>query len=562
MAIGKSTNNHSMKRFHEMLILSILTIVLQSSGTILSDLSKKAVIGVANDTTSLIRLIELDSFRLDILPPSSGVQFYKDGIIFLSMSKYENRMLPNQISFGSTEAYYASLNDSVLGKHIIFSPFSSFSYPSEGMTFNHNCDTVYFTKLSKNDRKEKIFMAKFSHNGKNQAYLDPETAPVKFCSDNYNYSHPALSSDDKLMVFASDMAGSIGGMDLFVSRLDDGKWSVPENLGKSINTAGNEFFPFLDSENNLYFSSDGLPGYGGYDIFTCKFNGVDWDKPVNLTGRINSGSDDIAFTINKTDGKTGFFTRRQKDGKGNIKLFRITLREQLANSDKSTLNYVFNGSPVLKNKFVAITSINNKRSTEAKIPEAKPKAEIVKTENPKVPVTNAKAKMSASKDTVSNHAKNISKPTEAKLHETKKVTEIGKTESPKVSVTYNKTKIADRKDTVSNQTKNISLAENKSTAAKPVLPVTVEQNDVVIYRVQLLPGTSQIASKEMIINGENYKIFEYQYRGALRFTIGEFITLAPATALQNTCRKSGYPQSFVVAFKNNTRSLDENLFKK
>jgi hypothetical protein len=551
-----------MKRFHEMLVLSILTIVLQSSGNILSDLQQKSAKGVANDTTKLIRLIELDSFRLEILPPSSGVQFYKNGIIFLSMSKYENRMSPNQISFGSNEAYYASLNDSLLSKHMIFSPFSSFSYPCEGLTFSHNYDTVYFTKLSQNDRKEKIYIAKFSLNGKNQVYLDQERAPLDFCSDNYNYSHPALSSDDKLLVFASDRVGSIGGMDLFVSRLTEGKWSVPENLGKSINTTGNEFFPFLDSENNLYFSSDGLPGFGGYDIFTCKFNGVGWDKPVNLTGRINSGSDEIAFTINKTDGKTGFFARKQKDGKGDIQLFKITLKQQLAESDKSTLNYVFNGSPLPKNKFVAVTSVTDNKSTEPKLSEAKKVNGIVKTESPKLTVTDNKAKMAARKDTVSNHAKNISKSTEAKLPEAKKVSEVVKAESPKVEVTDKKTKMPARKDTVSNQTKNISFAENKSVASKPALPAAVEQNDVIIYRVQLLPSSSQITSKKMVINGESYKIFEYQYRGALRFTIGEFSTLAPATALQNTCRKSGYLQSFVVAFKNNIRSLDEKLFKK
>jgi hypothetical protein len=83
----------------------------------------------------------------------------------------------------------------------------------------------------------------------------------------------------------------------------------------------------------------------------------------------------------------------------------------------------------------------------------------------------------------------------------------------------------------------------------------------VIYRVQLLPGTSQKNSKEMVINGTKYKIYEYIYLGASRYTVGEFSTLAPATALQNMCRLSGYPQSFVVAFKNNTRSLDVNLFK-
>ena len=57
-----------------------------------------------------------------------------------------------------------------------------------------------------------------------------------------------------------------------------------------------------------------MPGYGGYDIFTCKFNGETWDKPVNLSDRINSENDDIAFSIDRTDGKSAFYTKRQKSG--------------------------------------------------------------------------------------------------------------------------------------------------------------------------------------------------------------------------------------------------------
>jgi len=299
-----------MKRILKITSFIIFTTVLLSSGIISKNISSginlNSAVAIRDDTTSLIHMIDVDSFRLEILPPSSGVQFYKDGIVFLSLSKYENKMSPNHISFGVVEAYYASVEDSVLGKHMIFSPSSSFSYPCEAMTFSRDYNTVYFTKLSKKDRKEKIFMAKFGSDSKNQTNLFPEIIPLDFCADDYAFSHPTLSSDGTMMIFASDIKGSFGGMDLFVSRLADGKWSVPENLGKFINSAGNEFFPFLDSENNLFFSSDGLPGYGGYDIFTCKFNGVDWDKPINLSDRINSDMDDIAFTINKTDGKSGF----------------------------------------------------------------------------------------------------------------------------------------------------------------------------------------------------------------------------------------------------------------
>jgi hypothetical protein len=471
-----------MKKVTITAFFSILTIALLSSGIISKNISRginlNSSVAIIDDTTSLIHMINVDSFRLAILPPSSGVQFYKDGIVFLSLSKNEMKMSPNQISFGAVEAYYASVEDSVLGKHMIFSPSSSFSYPCEAMTFSHDYNIVYFTKLSKKDRKEKILMAKFIYDSKNQTNLFPEIIPLDFCADDYTYSHPTLSSDEKMLIFASDIKGSFGGMDLFVSRLADGKWSVPENLGKFINTAGNEFFPFLDSENNLFFSSDGLPGYGGYDIFTCKFNGVDWDKPINLSNRINSDMDDIAFTINKTDGKSAFFTRRQKSGKGDLQLFKVTLNHEVANRNLLTLSNVFNGNPVPKTSFIAATSNVEVKSPAAEPATTKPGIDVVKTQEVKVPEV-----------------------------------------------------------------------------------ISAEQKDVVVYRVQLLPSTTQINSKEMIINGISYKLYEYLYHGAYRYTIGEFSALAPAVALQRICRQSGYSQSFVVAFKNNTRSLDMNLFK-
>ena len=95
---------------------------------------------VNDDTTGLINRLMIDTFNLAVIPPSSGVQFFKDRIVFLSMSKYEKKMAPNQISFGAIEAYTASVLDSVTGRHSIFSPLSSFSYPCDAMTFTPKYD--------------------------------------------------------------------------------------------------------------------------------------------------------------------------------------------------------------------------------------------------------------------------------------------------------------------------------------------------------------------------------------------------------------------------------------
>jgi len=83
----------------------------------------------------------------------------------------------------------------------------------------------------------------------------------------------------------------------------------------------------------------------------------------------------------------------------------------------------------------------------------------------------------------------------------------------------------------------------------------------VIFRVQVLSSIKPQINKQIIINGKSYNTFEYYYLKEFRYTIGEFSTLSPAKAFQNTLRKSGYPQAFVVAFKNNVRSTDPSLFK-
>jgi hypothetical protein len=397
------------------------------------------------------------------------------------------------------------------------------------MTFSHDYETVYFTMIPNKGTKEKIYMGKYTSNNKNQEVFAPEVSPLEFCSDNANYSHPALSSDDKMMVFASDRSGSIGGMDLYVTKKTGEKWSVPENLGSLINTTGNEFFPFLDLENNLYFSSDRLPGYGGYDIFTCKFNGISWDKPTNLSNRINSDKDDIAFTINKTDGRTAFFTRRQKTGNADMQLFRIKFNKEVSESNPLTISNIFNGKVV-----------------------SKPSLAVLPTPETTKPVVSEPAKTKPEKKVESEAVKPISKKQAVK--------EPDKTKPEKQTV--NETvKTKSEKEAVTKPVQEVKPAEKKEVTTTTAKVLQAEQKDVVVYKVQFLPNRSQINAKKVDIGGTSYKIDEYIYLGAVRYTVGELNSLGQATALQRICRQSGYPQSFVIAFKNNARSLDPGLFK-
>lgn len=131
-------------------------------------------------------------------------------------------------------------------------------------------------------------------------------------------SQPSLSSDGEVLFFASDRPGSIGGSDIWFSRRNaNGEWQRPENLGKVINTAGNERSPFLHTDSKtLYFSSSGHDGMGGMDIFYSKMdaNGR-WSKPVNIGHPINTERDEVDFFVS-LDGKTGYFSSDQYDAEG------------------------------------------------------------------------------------------------------------------------------------------------------------------------------------------------------------------------------------------------------
>lgn len=160
---------------------------------------------------------------------------------------------------------------------------------------------------------------------------DKETGEYKkvksFPHNNMRYSvaHPAISPGGNLLVFASDMPGGEGGTDLYMSQLNErGKWSKPENLGIEINTEGEEVFPFITQDTVLYFSSNGLVGRGGLDVYESKWNARKntFSTPKHLGIPVNSSYDDMSFAVSK-DGIAFFSSDRPAPQKGdNIYYFR------------------------------------------------------------------------------------------------------------------------------------------------------------------------------------------------------------------------------------------------
>lgn len=144
-------------------------------------------------------------------------------------------------------------------------------------------------------------------------------------------SAPTLSPDKKDLYFSSTRDGGFGGSDIWVShRNESGLWQKPENLGPVINTAGDEGTAFIHADNQtLYFSSNGLPGYGGADIFVTRRNEKgEWQTPENLGYPINTIDDENSLIVS-SDGKTAYYASDKGDYKNGLDLYSFELRDNV-----------------------------------------------------------------------------------------------------------------------------------------------------------------------------------------------------------------------------------------
>lgn len=209
-----------------------------------------------------------------------------------------------------------------------FSKSINSKYHEGPVTFFKDYKKIVFTRNNYNKGKAKksekgINMLKlFIATKKGNKWTDIKELP--FNSNEYSTGHPALSPDNRKMYFVSDMPGGFGGTDIYVVDYREGNWGAPINLGREVNTEGNEMFPFVDEIGNFYFASDGHAGLGGLDLFYLEFrNGAPFGEAENLGAPINSTKDDFGFI---TDGNRsrGYFSSNRRKGYADDNIYAFT----------------------------------------------------------------------------------------------------------------------------------------------------------------------------------------------------------------------------------------------
>lgn len=187
-------------------------------------------------------------------------------------------------------------------------------------------DMMFMTRCPEAKNKQlkcQIYMCK----KQGPSWAEPELLP--FNIDSIASRHPALSADGNTLYFDSKLPGGYGGTDIWMSSYDKkGKtWGQPVNLGPSINTAGNEGFPYIsDDDKTIYFSSNTHLGMGGLDIFKAEkdASGKFTKAPENLKSPMNSAGDDFGIIFEGKKMK-GYFSSNREGGKGGDDLWSFVL---------------------------------------------------------------------------------------------------------------------------------------------------------------------------------------------------------------------------------------------
>lgn len=363
---------------------------------------------LCNDLLSNKKYIEhlkedSDRYTITILPFNSGhgdfsPVIYNDGIVFAS----------KRINSGFTNRKYGWDNENYIDLYYVEGSGKNFKknarYLKQTFTTRHHDGPVFFSAdgntkyisrndvTKKNDKNHLLKVMLYISKLENGKWTIPQS--FKYNSTEYNLGHACVTKDNQTMYFASDMPGGYGGVDLYKSIFSNGEWSEPLNLGKFINTDGDEMFPYISENNVLFFSSTGRLGFGGLDIFssTMDENGS-FTLAENMGYPLNTSNDDFGLILYDFD-KKGYFTSNREEDIDNIYAIEIKEilfeldgtvhnsdnKDLLANADVEVINRTTGEITIFKTDSTGSFKTKLKKNCDYEIKAKKDDYELIKTE--------------------------------------------------------------------------------------------------------------------------------------------------------------------------------------
>ncbi|MFV5703758.1 OmpA family protein [Flavobacterium sp. XS2P12] len=250
------------------------------------------------------KLFVVDKISVNSERSDFGAILYGD-ILYFASARNENNKIYSWNNEPFLDIYQSTYNAAGSYSEPVAVDELNSRFHEGPVTMTKDGSVVYFSSESFKDKlfeKDKTHKLKFGQVSLYKAVKENGkwgvVTSLPFNSKSYSMGNPSIDKDGKVLYFASNMPGSVGGTDIWkVTVNSDGTFGVPENLGNKINTAGDENFPFVTEDAILYFSSNGLMGFGSLDVFSVDLNKD--EDPYNIGKPVNTEKDDFAFTFNK-----------------------------------------------------------------------------------------------------------------------------------------------------------------------------------------------------------------------------------------------------------------------
>jgi outer membrane protein OmpA-like peptidoglycan-associated protein len=243
--------------------------------------------------------------------------YYKNGIVFCSNRNVSLSSHSTSQNKGLFKIYYIDTTTLSDWQHAkLFSKNLTTPLNDGPVTFNRTLDTIYYSRNQKDAGKLSDISNSINKLGIFSAVMVAgqwsKIRDLRINADWYNVTTPCLSPDSKRLYFASDRPGGFGGSDLYYSEWKNNRWNDPVNLGAGINTGGNEAYPFINPDGDLFFSSDGHKGFGGKDIYFSQHSDTTWLTPVHLDAPVNTEFDDFGIITDSLMNSGYFSSNREK----------------------------------------------------------------------------------------------------------------------------------------------------------------------------------------------------------------------------------------------------------
>lgn len=184
------------------------------------------------------------------------------------------------------------------------------------------------------------------------------SASFPYNSDDYSCAHASFSPDHKWLFFVSDMPGGFGGKDIWVCAKNGTEWGKPVNLGPDINTSADELFPYMRKDSVLFFASNGLPGFGGLDIFSAKNKNGQWILSRNEGMQLNSSADDFGMVF--VNDSVGYFSSNREGGKGSDDIYSFKFTNKYVTLSGTVLLTENTNDPAKNIKIYLLDQSSNK----------------------------------------------------------------------------------------------------------------------------------------------------------------------------------------------------------